>query len=107
MNQPWSKLRAQWCANSSDRGPMRRRHSRPAEEGTGALFFLPSAFLLACTGLLLGHLCPGPARFRQPDGDCLLATLDLGAGTSALQLAALHLMHGLLDLASAGFAVFS
>src|SRR5690349_11773407 len=48
--------------------------------------------------LLLRHLAAGAPRLGQPDRDRLLAALHLLARAAALQLAALHLVHRLLDL---------
>src|SRR5687768_6716478 len=48
--------------------------------------------------LLARHLGPRAPRFRQPDGDGLLATRHLLAGAAALELAALALVHRALHL---------
>src|SRR5437762_12003167 len=52
--------------------------------------------------LLLRDLCARLARFRETDGDRLLAALHRLARAAALQLAALALVHRALDLL-AGF----
>src|SRR3954470_4707146 len=62
----------------------------------GLLAFLPAR-----------NLGAGTARFGEADGDRLLAAFHALARAAALQLAALHLVHRTLDLASCLLAVAS
>src|SRR5207244_9675384 len=57
--------------------------------------------------LLLRHLGPFLARFRQADGDGLLAALHARSRLSTLQLAALEFVHGSLDRFLRSLAVLS
>src|SRR5207244_9246540 len=66
---------------------------------------LPRRFL--ARGAFLGDLPPRAARFGEADRDGLLATLDRLSGTARLELAALHLVHGALDLLGGLLAVLS
>src|SRR5262245_59576225 len=54
-----------------------------------------------------GNLCAFLARFREADGDRLLAILDGIAALAALQLAALVLAHGAPDTLLGFLAVLS
>src|SRR5689334_14194348 len=59
----------------------------------------PGLFALAAPFFPARDFRAGTPRFRQADGDRLLAALDLFAGAAAAQRAALALVHRPLDLA--------
>src|SRR5665213_60408 len=73
---------------------------------TPHVFFMPSlTALFARTFLFLWNLAARFARFRKPNGYCLLPTGDAFAAAAALQFALLHFAHRALHFLTCFFTV--